>query len=362
MHNRELERLLAVDRFLKLKISRENELEEIAEAAARICNMPVALISLLDADTRHFRVRFGTTEIGAEREDVFCNHVITQNEVVIVPDVSKDERFIKQAPDGDSLSVAFYAGAPLITQDGLVLGSLCVIGHEPAGLSTQQVLMLATLCRQIIHILEFDYSLRIMKEQYLEAKKNEITLKSLFESTRSCILLIDLDLKVVFFNQMLSDYMEEVYSVKPQIGTTITDLIRDDFLYEFLVNFNKARTGQQVLKEAVLLSASGETCWQYSFDPAYDTEGNITGVSYSSVDISELKESQKKNMEKEQSLHAIALIQSHEIRRPVSSILGLIHVFKLNEYQAGKEELMMLETAAKELDGKIKDIVVHAGL
>jgi len=361
MHHKELDRLLAVDRLLNLKISKETELKEIVEAAAEICGTPIALITLLDADTQYFRLGIGIDDGQMSRENAFCNHVITQNEVLVIPDTANEPRFASH-PNDRGLNIQFYAGAPLITQDGLKLGSLCVIGYEPQELSAQQIMMLEILSKQVVHLLEFDYSQQIMKEQFLEARRNEIALISLFESSKSCMMLIDLDLKVLFFNKVIFEFMEDNYQNSIAIGMTITDVIGDAFLYDFLLNFNKARAGERVIEEKFVVHSNYKIWWQFNYDPAFDVNGNIIGISYSATDISELKTSQTKINEREQSLEAIALIQSHEIRRPVSSILGLIEIFKLNGYETEKEEIIILERAANELDIKIHDIIAHASL
>jgi light-regulated signal transduction histidine kinase (bacteriophytochrome) len=143
---------------------------------------------------------------------------------------------------------------------------------------------------------------------------------------------------------------------------TVTDVLGDSFLYDFLINFNKTRAGERVVEEKLVTHADKQIWWQFTYDPAFDVNGNIIGVSYCAADISELKTSQTKISERDQSLEAIAIIQSHEMRRPVSSILGLIEIFKLNSYETEKEEILMLERAANELDSKIHDIINHASL
>ena len=360
MPYKELDRLLAVDRFLNLKISKDQELMEIVESAAKICGTPIALITMLEADMQNFKLSVGLDEVQTAREHAFCNHVITQEEVMVVPDTSQDRRFVNNPFRTGDTDVQFYAGAPLVTQDGLTLGSLCVIGHEAQELSDQQVMMLAILAKQVIHLLEFDYSQQIMKEQFLEAKRNEIALRSLFESSKSCMMLIDLDLKILFFNKVLLDFMDSTYHNSIAIGMTVTDVMGDGFLYDFLLAFNRVRTGERVVEERLVVHADKNIWWQFNYDPAFDVNGEIIGISYCAVDITELKTSQTKITERDQSLEAIALIQSHEMRRPVSSILGLIEVFKINDYETERDEVIMLERAAHELDSKIHDIIAHA--
>src|SRR5471030_75989 len=109
MPQKELERLQAVTRFLKLKVSKEKEIQEIVELAAEICQTPTALITLLDHDTQYIKFRVGSDLETTTRQDAFCNHVIEQYEVMVVSDALKDERFVNSSlVTGDS-SVRFYA-------------------------------------------------------------------------------------------------------------------------------------------------------------------------------------------------------------------------------------------------------------
>ncbi|WP_442589296.1 GAF domain-containing protein [Pedobacter sp. AW31-3R] len=358
MDNGEMDRLFAVDRFLKLEISKEDELREILEFAAKICAAPIALITLLGKNTQYFKMGVGTVEMETSREHAFCNHTIKQDGVLVVSDTSKDERFVNH-PLREQLDIQFYAGAPLITKDGLKLGSLCVIGPEPYQLSEQQTMMLASLSKQVVNIMEFENSVQMLKEHIREAHNTEITLRSLFESSQSCLLLVDLDLKVLFYNKVLSDIMVESFKKPLKAGIVITDIVSDDFMYQFLLNFNKARLGEHVVEEVRYTYPDADAWWHITYDPAYDAENNIIGVSYCATDISDLKLYQQKIMERDQALHTIALIQSHEIRRPVASIIGLTDLFKLNNYQFDREEFHMLELAVKELDDKIRGIVSH---
>jgi light-regulated signal transduction histidine kinase (bacteriophytochrome) len=106
-----------------------------------------------------------------------------------------------------------------------------------------------------------------------------------------------------------------------------------------------------------MITGKKKIWWNYNYAPALDAEGEIIGVSYNAINISDLKLKEQQSMAKDESLKAIAFIQSHEIRRPVSSIIGLMNLFKAQDYQSTREELMMLECAVLELDDKIRLIV-----
>lgn len=132
---RELERLQAVNRFIKLEISKEKELQEIVELAASICGTPTALITLIGEDMQYIRFKTGFKYNTTRRKDAFCNHVIEQDELFMVLDTDLDNRFINNPLVTGGPHIRFYAASPLTTQDGHHLGSLCVIGQAPGELS-----------------------------------------------------------------------------------------------------------------------------------------------------------------------------------------------------------------------------------
>ncbi|HEY0177570.1 MAG TPA: GAF domain-containing protein [Pedobacter sp.] len=359
LHN-ETERLKAVDKFLKLKISRESELTDIARYAAEICYTPMAFISLLGKDTQHILFSVGSDLKQISRENALCNYTIMQDEVMVIPDTAKDERYVNSSQrDIKGANIQFYAGAPLITKDGFNLGSLCVTAHEPKDLSEIQRKMLAVLSRQVIHILDFDVSLALLNQQYLEAKKSEIKLSSFFESSVSCHLLIGKDLEVLAFNKTLADIMRINHGLEMQIGNSVIDYIDDVFFPEFLTNFKEALLGKHIQNESPMITGGKKIWWNYNYVPALDAEGEIIGVSYNAINISDLKLKEQQSNAKDESLKAIAFIQAHEIRRPVSSIMGLMNIFKADDYQSSKEGLIMMERAVIELDEKIRLIVNH---
>lgn len=155
LHN-ELERLKAVNRFLALKISREEELNEIVRYAAEICDTPMAAIVLLDDDTQYNLFSVGINVRATARKDAFCNYVIEQDNIFMIPDTSLEPRFTDSQLSYGEFNAQFFAGAPLKTQEGYKLGGLCVIDGKPNHLSEIQQKILAVLSRQVIHILDFD--------------------------------------------------------------------------------------------------------------------------------------------------------------------------------------------------------------
>lgn len=86
-------RLLAVERFKTLNLETDHEFQEFVQMASSICNSHIALLTLIDEDTQWLKVTKGTDVKQMPRKTSFCTHTIEQDEVLVVPDAQKDERF-----------------------------------------------------------------------------------------------------------------------------------------------------------------------------------------------------------------------------------------------------------------------------
>ena len=354
---RELERLAAVNRFLKLEISKEKELQEIVELAAKICGTPTALITLIDADTQYIKFKVGFRPDTTSRADAFCNHVIEQDEVMIVPDAQLDERFVNNPLVTGDPDIRFYAGAPLTTQDGLNLGSLCVIDQQPKQLSELQQQMLAALSKQVIQLLEFDSSIRLLKDQFIAARKAEIELRSFFESSIDCHLLLGKDFEVLAFNKAIERLVATAYGKILARGKDMDQYLNPKFRQDFYANYQKALRGTAAFEQRKINYGQQQIWWLIKYEPAFNPDGEIIGVSVNSTDVTARVEHEQTVTAQNESLREIAFIQSHELRRPVASIIGLMDLLKSDERANGIEELELMAKAVAELDEKIHLVV-----
>ena len=134
----------------------EPNYDDLTRLAAQICQVPIALISLVDADRQWFKARVGLDPAETPRELSFCAHAIAepQTDVFVVPDASAAPRFAANALVTGAPHIRFYAGTPLVTHDGWALGTLCVIDRVPRQLTPDQLHALTTLRRHILDALE----------------------------------------------------------------------------------------------------------------------------------------------------------------------------------------------------------------
>jgi PAS domain-containing protein len=357
---KEQERLRAVNRFLQIELSKEKELQEIVILAAKVCGKPSALISLKDQDKQHIKFKHAFDFDLAVRQDIFDYDFIGNSQPLVIADVLADHRFSEKASVASQTGVRFYAGSPLITSDGHHLGSLCVLDQQPGELTDLQRQLLQSLARQVIHLLEFDASLQIIKEQHGEARRTETELRAFFESSIDYHLLLGRDFEVLAFNKAWSNFIRTSRNLTLQKGTSMSLYLHPENVGVFYKDYLKALKGTAVFAKRCITHLVPHVWHMVKFEPSIGINGDIIGVTINSTDITRKVQQEEMVAAQENSLREIALIQSHELRRPVASILGLMSLLKLDGHADTIPELQLMEKAVSELDEKIKLIVNYA--
>ena len=155
----EPQRLAALRGYEILDTEPEAAFDDLTLLASCVCQTPIALISLIDADRQWFKSSVGFSVKETTRDIAFCASAILQSDVFIVPDASEDERYAENPLVVSEPKIRFYAGAPLVS-DGHALGTLCVIDRVARKLSPEQLEALRALGRQVQAQLELRRNLK----------------------------------------------------------------------------------------------------------------------------------------------------------------------------------------------------------
>jgi signal transduction histidine kinase len=142
----------------------EAAFDDFTKIASYICQTPIALITLVDESRQWFKSKVGLDATETSRDMAFCSHAILQDDVFVIPDSLKDERFYDNPLATQAHDIRFYAGAPLTTSSGHKIGTLCVIDDHPRNIDLKQTKILQALARQVVNQLELRLAKKVASE------------------------------------------------------------------------------------------------------------------------------------------------------------------------------------------------------
>ena len=236
----EIERLKVLKTYNLLDTLPDEDYDAITKIAAAICNTPIALISIIDENRQWFKSRHGLETKETARDFAFCAHsILNPDELLIINDARKDDRFHDNPLTVGDPNVVFYAGAPLNSLEGHSLGTLCVIDNEPKDLNENQKESLKLLSRQVTLLFE----LRKKNQELLNANEEVLRLnKQLSEFAYR----LSHDIKTPISGiKYLSEIVQEDFADKLDAeGINLLELIstRSSYLYslvEGMLRFTK---------------------------------------------------------------------------------------------------------------------------
>lgn len=291
----EKERIAALRRYSVLDTPPERAYDDIVQLAKFVCDVPIALISLVDENRQWFKAKIGLDVCETARNISFCTHALENpGKAFIVSDAMQDERFANNPLVCSAPHIRFYAGIPLVDSDSMVLGTLCVIDHVPRVLSADQLSSLHSLASQIITRIEMAYRVRQLEDSEIRFLK-----------------FMDCSPAIAFVKDEKGRYIYVNETFLTRFGLEMKDVLgKDDFQ---LMPYAAARTtrahdlkvltSQQTvsLVEAIAENDSDPTSyWQVHKFPLHG-QGLIGGVA---TDITALKHYEKKLVASQAALEA----------------------------------------------------------
>jgi PAS domain S-box-containing protein len=198
----EQERLAALQALELLDSPPEAMFDHITALAAQICDTPIALISLVDAQRQWFKSRVGLDAEQTDRELAFCAHAVHADALLEVDNALDDARFRDNPLVTSEPHIRFYAGVPLHDGEGLALGTLCVIDRQPRHLDAHQRSQLRHLAQLTGELFELRLQARRQAEQ-------SAMHQAMLDNAGSAVLVLDPQGRVLRSNleaQQLLDY------------------------------------------------------------------------------------------------------------------------------------------------------------
>jgi signal transduction histidine kinase len=270
----ELERLKVLRTYNLLDTLPDEDYDAITKIAAAICNTPIALISIIDENRQWFKSRHGLETKETSRDFAFCAHsILKPDELLIINDARKDNRFHDNPLTAGDPNVVFYAGAPLNSLEGYPLGTLCVIDNEPKDLNENQKESLKLLSRQVTLLFE----LRKKNQKLLKANEEVLRLNN---QLSEFAYRLSHDIKTPISGiKYLSEIVQEDFADKLDVeGINLLKLIstRSSYLYSLVegmlrfTNVTNAEIVYETFKFGELLEKVKFSCnWEHACEIRY---------------------------------------------------------------------------------------------
>ncbi|WP_081290777.1 diguanylate cyclase domain-containing protein [Mycobacterium asiaticum] len=310
----EVDRLRALASFAVLDTPAEKVFDDLAALAAHVCATPIALISLVDAERHWFKARHGLDLTEVARRHFFCTHALYSTDTMTVADARVDPRFAAIPLVVDRPQLRFYAGAPLRTADGHVLGTLCVLDTKTRVLDEPARRFLTVLADQVISQLE-------MRRQGAALRQQQRMLAAVLEHTDVLIYAKDVDGRFVMSNAALQRVTQVTGGL---IGRTDHELFPIDIADEYRRHDTHIMTTRerQVFTEDLIHPDGSTHTYRSTKFPLINDAGEVIGIGGVSTDVTELDAARAAHEAAEQRWRA--LIEQSPVAMAVVSADGQV--------------------------------------
>ncbi len=296
----ELDRMRAVRALGILDTPPDPAFDDLTALAARLCAMPMALVSLVDTERFWFKSRWGFDAGWIARDVSLCESALTCSDVLTIPDALADLRFRDNPTVTGAAGIRAYAGAPLVTSDGIAVGVLCVLDTVPRMLSGRQLDDLALLARQVVSLLELRRQAESLRSEIAakegaeaELRRSRHVLDELLAHTDVLVYAKDLDGRFVIANAAL----ERTMGQRPgrMLGRTGEEVFPASAAESFRRNDSQILSTQtpgiaswEVFQEQLEVPDGSIHTYRSTKFPLVDDHGEVYAVAGVSTDITEL--------------------------------------------------------------------------
>lgn len=310
----EQERLKALLKLQILDTEPDSTFDTVTSLAARIFQVPIVLVSLIDEQRQWFKSKQGLDVCQTDRKLAFCAHAILQPDIFIVEDALLDERFADNPLVCTIPNIRFYAGCPLVNEHGFALGTLCIIDRVPRKMTDQDKTILRELALMVMDRLN-EHKQKLQTEHKLQL------LDLLLDSIPDALVACDSDGQLEQFNKIARDWhgvdvrhcdsalWSHYYNLYEEDGRTVLPLERIPLLRAF--------HGDTVVNQDICIKSKNQPPrWVSCRGEQLKTRsGQLLGALVLMHDISEQKQLEQMKTD------FISTV-SHELRTPITAISG----------------------------------------
>jgi diguanylate cyclase (GGDEF)-like protein/PAS domain S-box-containing protein len=305
--DREEQRLASLVSCEILDTPPEPAFDAITSLAARLCNAPIAWVSLVDRERQWFKSTVGLCVKETPRNIAFCSIAIQSRDPLIIEDATIDPRTCDNPLVTSDPQIRFYAGVPLILNDGHAVGTLCVIGLEPRQLGIHELIGLRQLADQVVIHLELRRHHRKLLERTREAERlAQVMIRT---GTMTSMGGWDVDLRTG--DLTWSEQVYRIHEVDPSTRMTVTSAI--DFyapesrpVIRSLVD-RATRHGTPWDAELQMITATGRPIWVRAMGEVERIAGRPVRLFGVLQDITKRKHNELALRESEERFRTLAL-------------------------------------------------------
>ena len=308
----EIARLQALRDLSLLDTPAEERFDRLTRIAQHILQVPIALVSLIDADRQWFKSRQGLDAQEIHRDISFCGHAILRPDVLVVADAVADQRFADNPLVLGAPSIRFYAGAPLTLSSGECVGTLCVIDRQPRQVTRAQLAALQDLAACVVEELE-------QARQRQDAKKSAQLVESIVETVIDGIITIDSKGMIQSFNSAA----ERLFGYKPAeiIGSNVNCLMPQPYAAEhdgYLAHFHDTR-------EARVIGIGREVMGKRKDGAVFPMDLAVSEMQQpgQTLFVGIVRDITERKRVDQMKIEFVATV-SHELRTPLTSVSGAL--------------------------------------
>jgi PAS domain S-box-containing protein len=375
----ESERLASLSQYEILDTPPEREFNDLAFLAAHICEVPMAMVSLIEEKRQWFKATVGVDVTETARDTAFCAYTILRpDQILEVKDAQTDERFADNPFVLSDPHIRFYAGAPLLAGDGQAIGTLCVMDRKPRSLTPEQISALGALSRAVGAQLELRKQgrnitkekekaeqllavaekarralLSVLEDEKIAAqslRSSEGRFRSLIENSSDVIIVIDETGRVEY----QSPSMQRVLGYEPAelAGKNILNLIHSDDRNKVEEGMRDVLAGLETPRAVEYRIRHRDGSWRIFQSMGKRMDGLTGGkkIVVNSRDVTESRQMEEKFL-RAQRMEAIGTLASgvahdlNNILTPMLMVAGLLKETQVDPRE--REMLTMVERSAQ---------------